>query len=188
MTKCLYANFWFMFACLNSVEFFDKNCYNLQFLICLHARIRRDVSQFSFNLHVQILSRCLQWFISQIMIVFACLWFDFFVCFSSNEMFWQLIYISFSTFVAYHEKIYINFDEMSWQTIHISQFWLCNIFRFLFTCSDFVEMFTMIRISQFTIVFACWNRVRCSTNHFVRLFYLINICFEMFVIKMFDQK
>ena len=121
-------------------------------------------------------------------VVLACSWLDFFVCFSSDEMLWQLIYISLSTFVAYHEKIYISFDEMSWQTIHISQFWLCSIFRFLFTCSNLVEMSAVTRISQFTIVFACWNRARCSTNHLARLLYLINICFEMFVIKVLDQK
>ena len=84
----LARRFSILVACLDFVEMFDIS----QFLICSHVRMWRDVL-FARN-----------WRMSRNLISF--------VCFSSNEMSWQLIYISLSTCCITWESIHLSFDEM----------------------------------------------------------------------------
>ena len=91
-------------------------------------------------LYVQILTKRLQWLIFAIRDRVCIKIWLLFVCFNSNEMFWQLIYISFLTFCCITCENTLNFNEISWQTIYISQFamiFLINIcFKmFLSKCS-----------------------------------------------------
>ena len=90
----------------------------------MHARIWRNV----WNLLVTylFLFTCSDFdemfattFISQFAIVFACSWFDFFVCLVRTKCH-DSWFISRFRFVALHEKIYMSFDE-TFATIYMSR-------------------------------------------------------------------
>ena len=128
-----------------------------------------------------------------------------FVCFNSNEMFWQLIYFSLSTSQQY--LIFVNMFRF-WRNVYRNSCFaiydhvymlkynemLCfvcnlrmsrNVFRFLFTCSDFDEMF-MTFISQFSIAFCMLKS--CSIFDESFHFWFDQHMFWNAFIKMFDQK
>ena len=121
-----------------------------------------------------------------------------FVCLSSNEIPWQLIYISLSTCCTTYESI-----QKSWRdvltTIYISRsFWLRNISWFLFTCSNSDEtLWLTICLAVYDHRLHVWIVKSCSMFDRLSRFWFDHICSKMFSSKCsircvshrrFDQK
>ena len=132
------VDFWFMLACLDSVEMFEW-FVSRSLWSCLHVKIWRDVL-FVRNWRM---SRCFDFCYARILTkCFVCLqlmhdsWLDYRYVSMRTRCFCNWFVFRFRL-VALHVKIYINFEKMSLQTIYFFQF------------------LTSVDMLKFWIVFAC---------------------------------
>ena len=78
-----------------------------------------------------------------------------FVCFSSNEMSWQLIYISLSTCCTTYERIHKFWRDVLTNDLYLAVF---DFVEFIDSCSHIqilTRRFNWQYVSQFAIVLAC---------------------------------
>ena len=138
-----YSNFWFMLACLNFAKMFAATLYFAIYDHMLEYDEMFDACSWHiyFYSHAQILTKCLQRSIYLAVFDRCLIWiWLLFVCFSSDEMFWQLIYISLSVYCCITYKSIFEF----WRDVLTSD--LCfavydfvAFFNDCFTCLGFAE-------------------------------------------------
>ena len=89
------------------------------------------VRDINFCLYVQILTKCLRRsYISQFLIcLHAKIWF-LFVCFNSNEMFWQFFMFCFRLLIVLHVKVYMNLNETFATTLYFAILIFVTFFDF----------------------------------------------------------
>ena len=152
-------------ACLISVEMSDIS----QFLIYSHVRMWRHVLSTR------------NWRMSRNLTSF--------VCFSSNEMSWQLIYISLSTCCTTWESIYLNFDEMFCLLATDACLAISDFVAFLDSCSHVQILTRCLATTLYLAVYDRFLHVRIvlDVRWIISLLIRSHMLWDTFI-KVFDQK
>ena len=185
MTKCLFANFWFIFACFDFVKMFATILY---FAIYDFARMLKYDEMFiacSWHIyrcsHVQILTKCLQWF------VFRNLWSCLHVCDSNSRMFqFERNVLTIDLYFAFDLLSYYIWKNTRVSTKCLDKKFIFRNFRFLShvqilnrvcmlkLCSMFNKSFRLL--DSITYVLKCFSS-KCSIKNclYCRRFFYWNL-------------